>query len=121
MGQVEAPSSWKIVRLVFLRKPDAVPKKGIRSFRATALTSVVSKRYAACINHRLEKKNLRAGKKLHVGRNSWDKQPASASYDDISATQALGMAGGKDSHAEAWQCGAPNNVFGMHGHQVRVR
>ena len=24
----EAPSSWRIVKLVFLRKPDAAPKKG---------------------------------------------------------------------------------------------
>ena len=27
MGQMEAPSSWKIVKLVFLRKQDAQPKK----------------------------------------------------------------------------------------------
>ena len=27
MGQMDAPSSWKIVRLVSLRKPDAEPKK----------------------------------------------------------------------------------------------
>ena len=27
----EAPSSWRIVKLVFLRKLDAGPKKGIRS------------------------------------------------------------------------------------------
>ena len=27
-------SSWKIVKLVFLRNPDAEPKKGIRSYRA---------------------------------------------------------------------------------------
>ena len=27
MGQMEAPSSWKIVKLVFLRKPDTAPKK----------------------------------------------------------------------------------------------
>ena len=31
MGLTEAPSSWKIEKLVFLRKPDAEPKKGIRS------------------------------------------------------------------------------------------
>ena len=28
MGIVEAPNSWKIVQLVCLRKPDAVPSKG---------------------------------------------------------------------------------------------
>ena len=28
VGQVEAPSSWKIVKLVFSRKLDSEPKKG---------------------------------------------------------------------------------------------
>ena len=31
------------VNLVFLRKPDEDPKNGIRSYRALALTSVMSK------------------------------------------------------------------------------
>ena len=39
MGVEEAPSSWKIVKWVFFRKPDAEPKKGLRSWRAVALTS----------------------------------------------------------------------------------
>ena len=47
--QMEAPSSWKIVILLFLRQKDAEPKKGIRSYRAIALTSVMSKWYASCI------------------------------------------------------------------------
>ena len=55
MGKMEAPNSWKIVKLVFLRKPDAAPKKGIRSYRAIALTSVMSKWYAACLIQLLEK------------------------------------------------------------------
>ena len=37
------------------RKPDAEPKKGVRSYRAIALTSVMSKWYAACVILRLEK------------------------------------------------------------------
>ena len=41
LGQMESPTSWKIMMLVFLRKPDAEPKKGIRSFRAIALTLVM--------------------------------------------------------------------------------
>ena len=48
MGQMESPSSWKIVKLVFLRKPDAAPKKGIGSCRAIAMTLVMSKYYASC-------------------------------------------------------------------------
>ena len=56
MVQMLVPSSWKIVRLVSLRKPDAEPKKGFRSHRrAIALKSVMSKWYASCIILRLEK------------------------------------------------------------------
>ena len=43
------------------RKPDAEPKKGIISYKAIALTSVMSKWYVSCITLRPEKKrkNLR--------------------------------------------------------------
>ena len=41
--QEEATSFWKIVKLVFPQKPHAEPKSGIRSHRATALASVMSK------------------------------------------------------------------------------
>ena len=68
MGQMEAPSSWKIVKLVFMRKRDAEPKKGIRSCRALALTSVFSKWYASCIILRLEQERETTNwQKLHVG------------------------------------------------------
>ena len=68
MGQMEVPSSWKIVKLVFLRKLDAEPKKGIRSYRAIALKSVMSKWYASCLFLRIEKEEeLVRWKKLHVG------------------------------------------------------
>ena len=43
MGQMEAPSSQKTVKLVFLRNPDAEPQKGIMCYRAIALTWVMSK------------------------------------------------------------------------------
>ena len=53
---------------MFLRKPDAAPTKGIRSDRAIAQTSVMSKWYASSILLRLEKekepkkwKNLKNG------------------------------------------------------------
>ena len=32
LGRMGSPSSWKVVKLVFLRKPDAAPTKGIRSY-----------------------------------------------------------------------------------------
>ena len=55
LGLEDAPSSRRIVKLIFLRKPDAAPKKGIRSYEAIALTSVMSMWHAACIILRLEK------------------------------------------------------------------
>ena len=55
LGLMDSPSSWKIVKLVFLRRLDAAHKKGIRSYRATELTSVISKWYASCIILLLQK------------------------------------------------------------------
>ena len=46
------------MKLVFL-KPDTEPKKGIRSFRAIALTSVMSKWYASCVMMRMEEEKVR--------------------------------------------------------------
>ena len=54
LGQMESPSSWKVVKLVFLRKLDAAPTEGIRSYWAIALTSVMSQWYASCVLLRLE-------------------------------------------------------------------
>ena len=52
---------------LFFRKTDAEPKKEIRSCGAFALTSVMSKWYAACIILRLEKEKEPEGwKRLHV-------------------------------------------------------
>ena len=64
----ESPSSWKIVKLVFLRKPGAASQQGIRSYRAIALSSVMSKWYASCIILRLERsKEPENWKNLHFG------------------------------------------------------
>ena len=60
-GQEDASSSWRNVKLVFLRK-------GKRSCRAIALTSEMSQWCVACVVHRLEKeKALEVWKQLHVG------------------------------------------------------
>ena len=61
----DAPGSWRIVKLVFLRKPGATLRKGTRSFRSTALTSVMWKWYATCVVLRLEEE-LDGWKQLHV-------------------------------------------------------
>ena len=68
IGLDDAPSSRRIVKLIFLRKPDAAPKKGIKSYEAIAPTSVMSMWHAACIILRLEKEEeLESCKQLHVG------------------------------------------------------
>ena len=43
-GNSRAPEAWRILRLVFLKKPDARLEKGLHGFRAIALLSVFSKR-----------------------------------------------------------------------------
>ena len=58
MGRADAPNSWRIVHLVVLRKPDAAPAKRIRSFRAIALTAVMSKWFATCVTLRMEEEEL---------------------------------------------------------------
>ena len=58
VGQMGAPDSWKVVKLVFLRKPDAEPKKVITSYSAIALTSVMSKWYASCVMMRTEQEKV---------------------------------------------------------------
>ena len=121
MGKMGAPSSWKIVKLVFLRKQDAEPKRGISKLEGHRAdigdVDVVRVLYYSASG----KEKFESWKRLHVGGGWRNKLPALASFNDISATKALGMTGGKGSRAEAWKCGAPNNVFGRHGHQDRVR
>ena len=63
----KASISWKIVKLVFWRKPDAEPQKRIRSYRANLLTSVMSKWYATCIVLPLDRGKELEGLKQHVG------------------------------------------------------
>ena len=65
---MESPSSWKVVELVFLIKPDAAPKKEIRSYWAIALTSVMSKWHTSCIILHLEKEREPENcNNLHIG------------------------------------------------------
>ena len=114
MALMESPSSWKIVKLVFFRKPDAAPKKGIRNNRAIALTSVMSKWYASCILLCLEK-----DKELKTGRTDILRR-----VDGISCQiyfKTLGMARRKESRDETWCSGGTDNVHGELRHQDGLR
>ena len=67
-GECRAPEGWKILRFVFLRKPDAKLEKGLRGFRAMTLLSVFSKRYTTVFVDMLHhEKEPSEWKRLHVG------------------------------------------------------
>ena len=48
-GDCRAPEAWRILRLLFLKKPDARLEKGLRGFRSIALLSVFSKWYTTVL------------------------------------------------------------------------
>ena len=67
-GECRAPEAWKVLRLVFLKKPDAKLEQGLRGFRAIALLNVFSKWYATVLVDMLhEEKEPSEWKRLHVG------------------------------------------------------
>ena len=67
-GDCRAPEAWTILRLVFLKKPDAKLEKGLRGFRAIALRSVFSKWYTTVLVHLLhEEKGPIGWRSLLVG------------------------------------------------------
>ena len=111
VGMMESPNSWKVVNLVFLRKPDAAPTKEVRSYRAIALTSVMLKCYASCILLRLEKETgARKMEEATYWWIGWNKLPRLASGDAECDTETLGVAGGKESCDETWDGGKTNTV-----------
>ena len=115
--KVEGPSSWKIVKLVFSRKPDAEPNKKIRSYKAIALTSVMSKWHAACIIG-VEKEEPESWKKIHVGRI----EGISCQHSQVLMTmQQHRVAGGQKPIDEARQREMSHYVSGQYGHQDGLR
>ena len=66
--ECRAPEPWTILRLVFLKKPDAQLEKGLRGFRAIALMSVFPKRYVTVLVDLLhQEKEKVEWRRLHVG------------------------------------------------------
>ena len=112
----------KIYTLARCFQEDAEPKKEIRSYRAIALSSVVSKRYASCVMMRMEKdKEPETWKRLHMeGVNNISCQHLQVLVTNLSQ-KTLGMARGSISHVETWQRDSTNNVYGKLGHQVSLR
>ena len=96
------------------------PEKGIRSYRAIALTSVMSEWYASCVLLRLEKENepdkLRS---LHMG-----------GVDGISCKRLQVLVTNllqkhwewqEECGDETWYSGKTDDVFGKLGHQDGLR
>ena len=111
LGQMDALSSWKIVKLVFLRKPDAEPKKGMRSYRAIALTSATPKVVRVlCDDAHGRAERARDLEKTSYGRRQQDKLSTSTGVGHKSLTKTQGMAKGKISNVETWQRDSTNNV-----------
>ena len=94
------------MKLVFPRKPDAAPKKGIRSYRSIALTSVMSKWFATCVILRLEK-----DKEPEGGSNcTWVVLMVSAV--NAAAAETLGVAGRQEEEPVAWQGKETHDALG---------
>ena len=82
----------------------------------------MSKWYASCVILRLEQeKEPESWKRLHVGGFDGVRCQHLQVVVTNLLQKTLGMAGGKNSHVEAWQRGTTNFVFGKLGHQDGAR
>ena len=87
-------------------------RKEIRSYRAVALTSVFSKWYASCIVLCLvQESEPENWEETARGRLEWNKLSTPGSNGNIFTTKTLGMAGGQNSHVDAWQCGCAHAMY----------
>ena len=122
MVQMEAPSSSKIMKLVFLRKTDAEPKTGDQKLQSHRddISDVDAARALYFSSSRREREP-EIWKTLHLG----GVDGISCQHLQIMITKLLQKQWEwqeeRDSHIEAWQCGALNHVFGKHGHQDGFR
>ena len=95
-GECRAPEAWNILRLVFLKKPDAKLEKGLRGFRASALLSVFSKWHSTVLVDLLhEQEEPVQWRRLHVGAERGVNCEHMQAPADERIPEALGMAGGQ--------------------------
>ena len=122
MGFMDSPSSWKVVKLFFLRKPDTAPKKGINSYRAIAFdiggVKVVCILYPSFSG---EGKGVRKVEESTCWWSGWDKLPTPTGIGDEFIAKTLGMARRKESRDETWYSGKIDIVNGKLGHQDDLR
>ena len=112
----------KVVKLVFLKKPDAAPTKRIRSHKAIDLTLVMSKWYASCELLRIEKeKEPRKLRSLHVGGVNGKKCQHLQILTTNFLQHHLEMARRKESSDETWYSGKTDDVPGELEHKNCLR
>ena len=113
------PISWQVVKLVFLKKPDAAPTKGIRSYQAIALDIRVCKLHL--ITRGKGKGTKMFEEKPAYGWSGRDKLPTPSSFDDEFTAKTLGVARRKECGDETLRSGKTNDVHGKLGHQDGLR
>ena len=122
LGQMDAPSSWKIVKLVFPEKPDVEPKKRIRSKKSDRPHKChVEVVRVLCDDAHGKRAEARDFEKTSYGRSQQNKLSTSTGVAHKSLTKTLGMARGKISHVETWERDSTNNVYGKLEHQDSLR
>ena len=101
-----------------MRKPDAAPTQRIRSYRAIAMTSIMSKWYASCVllRREMEKRAWKVEELAH-GWCERDKLPTPTGVDHEFIAKTLGMARRKKFSDETWYSGQADDVFGKLGHK----
>ena len=101
-GECRAPEAWKVLRLVFLKKPDAKLEKGLRGFRAIAPMSVFSKWYTTVLVDLLhEEKEPDEWRRFARGSRERSKLRTHAGHGDEYLPMTLGMARGQTNRPAA--------------------
>ena len=122
MGQMDAPSSWKIVKFVFLRTPGRRTKEGNQELQSDCTQQCrVEAVRVLCDDAHGKGKEPETWQRLHMGGvNNISCQHLQVLVTNLSQKH-LGMARGSISHVETWQRESTNNVYGKLGHQVSLR
>ena len=116
-GKVEAPSSWKIVKLVLLRKRGTKKRnKKLQDHRV----DVGDVKVVRIMCYSSSGKITRTLDEVTRRRHSWHQLPTPSGDGDTTAAEALGVAGGQKTNGEARR-DTTHNVLGPHGHQDGLR
>ena len=118
MGSMEAPNSWKLVQLVFLKKAGRRTQEGHQRLSSCCFDEC-NEQMVRVVRDDVGRKRAAAGivEQIVGGRHQKHKLPAPSRDGDKLAAEALGVAGTPRSHDETRMCGASHDVSGQLGHQ----